>query len=41
MLLPWFEHNTQLYLLTYMYIEDELILTLIKLGTHENFDIAI
>jgi mRNA interferase RelE/StbE len=32
-----YKHNVQLYLLAYEYLESELILTLIDLGTHENF----
>ncbi len=32
-----YKHNAQLYLLAYEYIEDELVLTLIKQGTHDNF----
>ena len=32
-----YKYNAQLYLLAYVYIEDELVLTLIKQGTHENF----
>lgn len=29
--------NTQQYLIAYKYIDDELLLTFIELGTHENF----
>jgi mRNA-degrading endonuclease YafQ of YafQ-DinJ toxin-antitoxin module len=32
-----YKHNAQLYLLAYEYLEAEIILTLIKQGTHENF----
>lgn len=32
-----YKHNVQLYLLAYQYIDDELLLTFIELGTHENF----
>jgi len=32
-----YKYNAQLYLLAYEYIKDELVLTLIKQGTHENF----
>ena len=32
-----YKHNTQLYLLAYEYVENELVLTLIDQGTHENF----
>ena len=29
--------NTQLYLVAYEYVDDELLLTFIEHGTHENF----
>jgi mRNA-degrading endonuclease RelE of RelBE toxin-antitoxin system len=32
-----YKHNTQLYLLAYNFNDDELILTFIEYGTHENF----
>ncbi|MCU7921992.1 MAG: type II toxin-antitoxin system RelE/ParE family toxin [Candidatus Thiodiazotropha sp. (ex Dulcina madagascariensis)] len=32
-----YKHNTQQYLLAYRFIEDDLLLTLLALGTHENF----
>jgi len=32
-----YKHNTQQYLVAYKYIGDELLLTFIELGTHENF----
>jgi len=32
-----YKYNTQLYLLAYSYIEEELVLTFIEQGTHENF----
>lgn len=32
-----YKYSSQLYLLAYKYIEDELVLNLIKQGTHENF----
>jgi len=32
-----YKHKTQLYLIAYMFIEDELILTFIEHGSHENF----
>lgn len=32
-----YKHNTQLYLVAYEYLEDELTLNLIEHGTHENF----
>lgn len=32
-----YKHNTQLYLIAYEYIEDELTLNLIEHGSHENF----
>ncbi len=32
-----FKHKTQQYLLAYRFSEDGLILTLLALGTHENF----
>jgi len=32
-----YKHNTQQYLIAYEYINDELVLTFIDHGTHENF----
>lgn len=32
-----YKHNTQQYLITYQYIDDELVLTFIDHGTRENF----
>jgi len=32
-----YKHKTQQYLLAYRFTEDELALTLLALGTHENF----
>jgi mRNA interferase RelE/StbE len=32
-----YKHNVQLYLLAYEYLENELVLTLIGHGSHENF----
>ena len=32
-----YKHSTQQFLLAYQFIKDELVLTFIKLGTHENF----
>jgi len=32
-----YKHNAQLYLLAYQYVEAQLVLTLIKQATHENF----
>jgi len=32
-----YKHKALLYLLAYVFIEDELILTFIEYGTHENF----
>ena len=32
-----YKHNTQQYLVAYEYIDDELLLTFIELGTHKNF----
>ena len=32
-----YKHNAQQYLIAYEYIDDELLLTFIEHGTHENF----
>ena len=32
-----YKHNAQQYLLAYRFIEDELLLTMLALGAHENF----
>ena len=32
-----YKFKTQLFLLAYEYVDDELLLTLIEHGTHENF----
>ena len=32
-----YKHKTQQYLLAYQFTEDELVLTLLALGSHENF----
>ena len=32
-----FKHFTQQYLLAYQYVNDEVLLTFLELGTHENF----
>ena len=32
-----YKHKAQQYLLAYRFVEEELILTLLALGTHENF----
>lgn len=32
-----YKHNAQQYLIAYEYIDDELLLTFIDHGTHENF----
>lgn len=32
-----YKHNSQQYLLAYRFIEEKLLLTLLALGTHENF----
>jgi len=32
-----YKHNAQQYLIAYEYIDDELVLTFIDHGTHENF----
>jgi len=32
-----YKHNTQQYLIAYQYIDNELVLTFIDHGTHENF----
>ncbi|PCJ29652.1 MAG: addiction module toxin RelE [Gammaproteobacteria bacterium] len=32
-----YKHNSQLYLVAYQYRDEQLILTLINHGTHENF----